>query len=164
MSRGRGRHLVPFLVEWALLWGLWIVFAGSASAAELAIGLAAAVAATAVSRLARATRLAAFRPRPAWLLETWRLPFQTLRDSALLVEALRRRLIGGRTAGRFHEVPFDVTGDDPASAAYRAVVIAFRSVPPNLYVIATDASRGTALVHELVPAGRIELALRERPR
>ncbi len=142
------------LVEWALLLVLWFLFAGSINGGELLVGTVAAAIGLGLSRAARATRLAAFRPHPRWLLVAWRLPLLVAHDAALLVVGLGRRLLGRPVNGRVHEVPLDVAGRDPSSATYRALVTAFTSMPPNAYVIDIDVERRVAILHRLVSTGR----------
>ncbi len=146
--------MIGVAIEWLLLWALWIVFAGSAGVHELAVGAVGAAIGTAVSRAARATKLAIFRPGPAWLLALPRLPLLVASDAALLMVGLVRWAIGKPMDGRLFELPLDVRGLDPASASYRALVTTFTSLPPNTYVIDMDIEHGKVLVHRLVPTHR----------
>ncbi len=139
--------------EWALLWALWLLCAGSAGSGELLVGAIAAAVGTLVSRLARATKLAAFRPHPIWMRGMVRLPLLVARDAVLLVVGLVHRATGRRSSGRLFELALDASGHDPSSASYRALVTTFTSLPPNTFVIDIDLARRAALVHRLVPTG-----------
>jgi hypothetical protein len=58
-----------------------------------------------------------------------------------------------RPRGRIVEVPFEATGDDPHSAARRALAVAGGSLAPNSIVVEIDAERGVLVRHDLVEDG-----------
>jgi hypothetical protein len=48
------------------------------------------------------------------------------------------------------EEPFEATGEDPRSAARRALAVAGGSLAPNAIVVEIDPERGVLVRHELV--------------
>lgn len=142
-------------VWWLVLWAIYGLFAAKFTWEEtLAGGVLAALAALAVTVTRRAGGLD-FRPHMGWLRLTGRLPGRVLADCGIVALALWRALVLRRPVhGAFRTVPFDAGGDDPESAARRALVIAGASLAPNTYVVAIDAEKGEMLVHQLFPSAR----------
>ena len=68
-----------------------------------------------------------------------------LDSTTVLALALR-----SRPTGRIVEEPFEATGDDPRSAARRALAVAGGSLAPNAIVVDIDSDRGVLVRHELV--------------
>jgi hypothetical protein len=48
-------------------------------------------------------------------------------------------------------VPFDSGGDDPESAARRALAIMYTTIPPNFVVVGIDRKKNLMLVHQVSP-------------
>jgi multisubunit Na+/H+ antiporter MnhE subunit len=132
-----------WLAGTALLFVLWLLFAGRDPHELIAGAGAAALAAMAVEAV-RGTEHPQFLPAIAWVLRAWRLPGQILRDCWLLL----RNLTTGRD-GRFVREPFDAGGDDARSAAHRALETLYRTLPPNSIVIGIDRERHELLLHVL---------------
>jgi hypothetical protein len=93
----------------------------------------------------RAQRDVVLRPRLRWVLEALRPLGRWPRDLWVLARALP-----SRPAGRIIEEPFEATGEDPRSAARRALAVAGGSLAPNVIVVEIDADRGLLVRHELV--------------
>ncbi len=111
------------------------------------VGLVVAIGMTALSRSAGL----GLKIRLRWLgLLAWRLPAKVLHDLRLLAAAFGRALAGRKAAGRFKQIPFDLGGEGPASAARRALVTVGVSVPPNTIAVGTDANKRVLMAHQLV--------------
>ncbi len=73
-----------------------------------------------------------------------------LRDLWLLSVALWKAATGQtRPIGVLTELPFSPGGQDPESAARRALVVAGVSTAPNTIALGIDSERETLLVHQL---------------
>jgi hypothetical protein len=137
-----------------LIW-LWLISAFVVS--ETVLGLFAsalgATAATAVQQQA----LIRFRPRLRWIAELGALPVRSVVESARVLAALGRQLLGKqRMRGRFRTVEVALPQDPSENAARRALLIFGESFAPNSYVLGVDQFRGLMLVHELVPSEAAE--------
>ncbi len=76
-----------------------------------------------------------------------------VRDTATVFAALWRHLFtSDRVQGAWRALPYEAGGDDPRSAARRALVTAAISATPNTYVVGIDRETNVMLVHQLVPA------------
>jgi hypothetical protein len=150
----RRRRRLPgwtaWAIAWVLLFGLWMLLAGTLAVSEIVVGVvAAAVAATAV-QVVLGQRLVRFRPDPRWFLRGWIIPWRAVLEFGLLVMALWRAVaLRRRVIGRFRSVPFPVGGRDSRSAARRALFTVGASFAPNTYVVDFEEER--VLVHRLVP-------------
>jgi multisubunit Na+/H+ antiporter MnhE subunit len=146
------RRLTGWLAWFVALNVLWLVFISAWVWEEAILGIfASAVAATAAEAV-REQRLARFRPRLRWLWQARVLPWRALRESAFVLAALARQLVGrGRVRGRFRVVPVSLPADRDEQAAKRALLTAGASFAPNVYVVTIDNREGLMLVHELTP-------------
>lgn len=153
MTARRRRRLpgrTAWATAWVLLFGLWLLLAGTLAGSEIVVGLvAAAIAATAV-HVVLGQRLVRFHPDPRWLRRAWILPWRAVVEFGLLVMTLWRTVaLHRRVIGRFRSVPFPVGGSDSRSAARRALFTVGASFAPNTYVV--DFEEDRVLVHRLVP-------------
>ena len=150
MTARRRRRLPGWTTAWVLLFGLWMLLAGTLAVSEIVVGVvAAAIAATAV-QVVLGQRLVRFRPDPRWLRRAWIIPWRAVVEFRLLVVALWRAVaLRRRVIGRFRSVPFPVGGSDSRSAARRALFTVGASFAPNTYVV--DFEEDRVLVHRLVP-------------
>ena len=150
MTARRRRRLPGWTTAWVLLFGLWMLLAGTLAVSEIVVGVvAAAIAATAV-QVVLGQRLVRFRPDPRWLRRAWIIPWRAVVEFRLLVVALWRAVVlRRRVIGRFRSVPFPVGGSDSRSAARRALFTVGASFAPNTYVV--DFEEDRVLVHRLVP-------------
>ena len=100
------RRLTGWLAWFVALNVLWLVFISAWVWEEAILGIfASAVAATAAEAV-REQGLVRFRPRPRWLWQARVLPWRALRESAFVLAALARQLVGrGRVRGRFAWCP-----------------------------------------------------------
>lgn len=141
---------------WAGLVALYLLLVDTTETAEVAAALIIAAIATASLLLVTALGMAHGAPRLRWLaLLARRLPARVVKDCAIVFAALWRRLVLREAVdGAFRVVHFDPGGDDPRSAARRALIVAGISLPPNSYVVSLDAEAGSLLIHYLVPPRR----------
>ncbi len=147
--------IASWLAWWAVLLGLYMLFAAKLSWEEAIVGAGiAGLGATGAFVTLKAGEVH-FRPRLRWLTILGRLPGNVLADCGIVGAALWQKLVQRRPVeGVFRTVPFDAGGDDPESAARRALVTAGVSLSPNTYVLGIDRQRGLLLVHQLVPSGK----------
>ena len=131
-----------WLVSFTILFGIWLLLAGSVAWHEVVVGLAAAGVATVISELVRGQEHPRIWPHARWFLELWALPWEILSGCWVVASALIRG-----EPGLLHEVPFESGGDDRRSSARRAMAIAFTSISPNSMIIDIDRERGVMLIH-----------------
>jgi multisubunit Na+/H+ antiporter MnhE subunit len=135
---------VRIVLSWAVLFGLWQLYVGQTTTQTTIAGAIAAALATAAAALLARVGLYRFGLGARRLRRAATLPWDVVRDFALVTVALTR----GRPAGAFREVrvPARTAGD-------RALAGLLGSIAPNAYVVDVDRDRGAALVHELDPRG-----------
>jgi multisubunit Na+/H+ antiporter MnhE subunit len=137
-------RMTYWLVEAALLYVLWLLFVVQLQPHELLVGLPAAALAASATEAVRGCEHPHFLPHIQWIIRSWRLPFEILRDCALLI----RNLFDGRP-GRFEVLSFEAGGDDARSVAKRALATFYTTLPPNTVVIGIDRRRNVMLLHRL---------------
>jgi multisubunit Na+/H+ antiporter MnhE subunit len=145
-------RVTHWLAWWIALVLLWQLFVNTFAGAEVVAGLAAAAVAATAAEVVRGQGLVHFRPRARWLPRTRALPPAVLQDSLTLARMLWRRIVARESvSGEFSTVSFESGGDDPESAARRALYVAAISLTPNTYVLGIDRDENVMLVHQLVP-------------
>jgi multisubunit Na+/H+ antiporter MnhE subunit len=141
------RALLAIAVSWLVLVGLWMLYVGQTTKENaIAGGIAAGVTLVFGVLLAR-LGLLRYRLDGQWLARAAKLPWQLLRDYAVVTLAL----LHGRPRGEFLELEFPVGGSDPRSAGRRALVGLLGTICPNAYVVDFDRERKVVLVHALDP-------------
>jgi multisubunit Na+/H+ antiporter MnhE subunit len=131
---------VRIVLWWAVLFGLWQLYVGQTTTQTTIAGAIAAGLAVGAALLVTRLGLYRFGLDPRWLRRAAVLPWEIVRDFAVVTLALAR----GRPTGSFREV------DVPArTAGDRALAGLLGSIAPNVYVVDVDRDRGAALVHEL---------------
>jgi multisubunit Na+/H+ antiporter MnhE subunit len=148
-------HIAPFwIVEFAVLFGLYLLFASSLDAMELYVGLAIAALAGSGMELARAQKLVKFRPRPIWLAYVLSLPWYTLSGAWEIFLVLAKHALRMDHPRSLHRaVRFDAGASDAASAARRALATTYTTVPPNFIVLDILRDRRLMLYHQISPSG-----------
>jgi multisubunit Na+/H+ antiporter MnhE subunit len=147
MTRER---IAAWLGWFAVLNALWLIFIATWVPAEEVLGVVAAAVAATAAEAVREQGLAGFRPRARWLWRAWVLPWRAVRESALVLRVLARRLTRRKPVrGRFRVVPVTLPADPHEQAAKRALLTAGESFAPNAYVVTIDNRRGLMLIHEL---------------
>ena len=149
-SKGPRRAAAAWLIWWIVLAALYALLADNPALPELIAGAVVAAIGATGAVLVRSQRQRLLRPRARWLRGAWRPALGLVGDLRPLVGVLVETGLA-RRPGRsgFVEVPFDVVGEDPESAAYRALTEAFGSLAPNTVVVEMDAERGVLLAHQL---------------
>lgn len=147
-------------VEFLFLLGLWMLFVSQTQRAELVAGIFAAAFGAVADGLVKSKRLARFRPRLKWLALFALEPWYVLTGSAAIMWALGRRLMGKKSEAQFRVVPFPAGGNDPESAARRALAITLTTVSPETIVVGIDRERGLMLLHLIAPASIPKIARR----
>ena len=133
------------VVWWLALWGVWLLYVGQHHAQEVVAGaIAAALSAGVALAVARAAR-SRYRLDLPTLTRAWRLPFDVLRDFAVVSLALVR----GRPAGSWETVDLPLRVGGPQGPARSALLAVLASIAPNTYVVDLDRERGVARVHNL---------------
>ena len=139
------------LVEWALFFLLWLLFEDQTNFYELLFGAGAALLAATGTELIRRQPFASFRPRVFWIAQAWRLPRYVLQDTVVIFWALVKRFfVAGRSILR--SVPFEAGDSGAASAARRALAIAYTSMSPNCVVLSIDLAKRVMVVHQVEPS------------
>jgi multisubunit Na+/H+ antiporter MnhE subunit len=130
-------------VHFAVLLGAWFLFVGKIGWNELIAGTAGSAVAATAAQIVWAQHVAAFRDHAGWVLEMWRLPKYMITGSWEIFAVLLRQLFGGKPAeSLLLAVPYEAVGDDDASAARRALAIAYTTSTPNFVVVAASLTGG----------------------
>lgn len=151
-SRHAVERLVSAVLDWGVLFLLWLMYVGEGSKSEMITGALAGALAAVASESVRGHNLARFYPATHWIYVLGRLPAAVLRDCGRLTRLLVRRFVRGEPPpATFDEIDFQSGGDDARSAARRALAVSALSLPPNSYVIGVDRGRNRLLLHTLMP-------------
>lgn len=126
-----------------------IVLVGKLDPQETPVGIGVALLATAAAVIAARVARVRYAVRLSWTWLALLVLRNVVRDTFVVYGVLLRRLAGGAVEDAFRDVPFDPGGDDPASAARRALAIAGISTAPNEIVLAADRQRRRLRVHVL---------------
>jgi hypothetical protein len=115
---------------------------------ELWLAAAASVITATAAETVRGQPFAGFRPRLGWLLEAWREPWYIVEGCATIFWVFMKDFFRPEPSV-LREVVFDPGGSDPASAARRALAIAYTTIPPNFVVLGIDLDKNVMLVHQV---------------
>jgi hypothetical protein len=146
--------MLGFVIAWALLGGVYLLFAGQASADELvaaaACGLAGALWSAALGRVATVRFRWSGRALGALGHGVAGLPSGAAKVAGALVAALF-----GRARGRLVEAPF-VHGrrEDRTDVAWRAAAVLGRSTAPDSFVVRAPQGRDVLELHLFGRPGR----------
>ena len=136
-------RVVYWLAGAALLFGVYLLFAG-VSTHEAIVGAASAALASAAVEAVRGTEHPRFLPHWQSLARALRLPLEIVHDTGLLIRNLAR---GGD--GQFVRVAIDAGGEDAQGIARRTLETFYRTLPPNSIVLGIDRERNEILMHVL---------------
>lgn len=139
---------------WAGLFGLYLLFAGSASRPEALAGLIVSSIALAGHVRTREVAHRRLEVRAPWLTLAWRIVVALLRDTVLVGGGLVRTVLGREPGGGLAMQPFDSGDFTPAAAARRGIAMLAASVAPNGYVIEVQEPPRGMLMHSFVPRQR----------
>lgn len=158
-TRGWRRAAAYTLSWWIVLFGLWFLLVDSLAHPEVAAGPFAALLAAGVALGVWRAGDEHHRFRWRWLREMRRVPGGVLRDTAVVMTVLWRRVATGeRPRSAFRIVPFPGgMGDDAESESWRAFCTFATSLTPNTFVVGIDRDRKQILVHQLAPEPAIRL-------
>jgi hypothetical protein len=151
----RGQRLTMWGVRWLLLFALWLGLTDTRVLPELIAGAVAAAIGATVSGLVTRVRQPRTLSKSLALLRLGprRLGHPLARlfvDTALLTGALWRRMIRRQAVGGAFRAAQYRPERPLESAAGRALMVTWGSLPPNRYVVGLDEEQGVILVHELV--------------
>ncbi len=150
------RHTRTGWMTWVVVWlmqlGLWLLFVAKFSLDELLAGMAASAVATIAAAVFEALGLVKFRPILHSLIQAWRIPWYLLSGTGEIFHGLAKQLFTHAGApSTLRAVPFDVGGDDPESAARRALAVTYTTITPNFIVLGIVAEQGLLLYHQILP-------------
>lgn len=143
------RHVAAAIALTIAGTALEALFVGKVDAQETPVGFGAALVAAVVTVAALSAAGETYAPRLAWLALVPRVAWNVVRDTALVTVVLARALAGRPPDDRIVELPFAPGGDDPESAARRALAVAGISTSPNGIALDIDAERRVVRVHQL---------------
>lgn len=140
------------LLWWVALFGWWVVLVGTNAGSELVAAAVAALLAALLAAALRRQRLLSFRLEARWLAKTLKVPWNVLRELAVVFRALALDLVGARgVSSRYRALPFPAGRQDAVSAGRRAVASVADAISPNAFPVDMDCERGVVLRHELDP-------------
>jgi multisubunit Na+/H+ antiporter MnhE subunit len=150
-ERGLASRVGSWLGWWAVLTGFWVGLDWSTDTAEVLVGAAVAAVTALMVELVEYQTDTYVRIRMKWLLAAWRLPVQVLRDTAIVLAALWRRVVHGEEprAG-FTETPIRWGDDNALGMTRRALLTGVKSVAPNSFVLGIDRHKEVLVSHRLV--------------
>ncbi len=140
-------------VEFLFLLGLWMIFVSMAKVDELVVGIGAALISAFADGVVKAKDFAVFAPHLKSMLLIFWEPWYALKGTAAVFSVLSRRIAGKKSPALVKAIPFDVGGDNPESAARRALAVIFTTISPDTVVIAIDRNKELMLVHQIKPGG-----------
>lgn len=136
---------------WCVLFGIYLVCAGTISANEIGAGLVLATLATTFMAFVQAGRERRLRIVPP--LRVLGRPLLGLVTDSVRVGGALLRAVGRRPGGMLGEVvrqPFRQGGEAPADAGRRGLVILSASVAPNGYALHIPEGEDVLVMHRLV--------------
>lgn len=139
------------LAWWPLLFGLWLLLAGSLEGWELAVGAVASLGCAVLAVGLRRAGMIPFDPGPGWLVRLPRLWWHIVRESWILGGHLYRSVREGHREGNFLTLERRWAPGDPGARRERAWLTLAMSMTPNTVVVGFDIPRGWILLHQLVP-------------
>jgi multisubunit Na+/H+ antiporter MnhE subunit len=145
------RSAPSFAAWWVLSMVLWLLFTSTVSPSDAGLGMCASLLAAVAGVAAQSRGAFGFRPRLRMVRRAWSLPIRVATETAVVFAALVRHATGRkRVRGTWAAIPFESGGEDPESAARRALTTIASSISPNSLVVGLDREEGVILVHQLV--------------
>jgi len=146
--------IIPFWIAWfAVLFGLYLLFASSLERAELCVGAVVAALSATGAEVVRAQNLAHFRPRLVWLLYALALPWYVVIGTGEIFLVLAKYALRIERPHSLHRALRFRPGEaDAVSAARRCLAIAYSTVPPNFIILDILRERGLMLYHQISPS------------
>ncbi len=137
--------------EFFFLLGLWMIFVSVPKLDELLVGIGASLISAFADGVVKAKKFATFYPHLKTMVLVFWEPWYALTGTAAIFAALAKHLMGKKSEAQLRAVPFDGGGDDPESAARRALAIMYTTIPPNFVVVGIDRKKNLMLVHQVSP-------------
>jgi multisubunit Na+/H+ antiporter MnhE subunit len=137
--------------EFFFLIALWMIFVSLPKLDELLVGIAASIISAVADGVVKAKKFATFYPHLKSMVLVFWEPWYAITGTAAIFAALVKHLMGKKSEAQLRAVPFDSGGDDPESAARRALAIMYTTIPPNFVVVGIDREKNLMLVHQVSP-------------
>ncbi len=153
-SRRRARFtLVAYFATYIIF---YLLLSSKTTTVEAVAALAVATGVLTLTARVRSRVKTRFRFRAKWVLVIARkVPTKAILDCGRVFLALWRYMrLREPIEGHIASMPFQAGGDDPESAARRALVLILISLTPNTVSIGVDRKQGRLLVHQLVPTNK----------
>ncbi|MFL5945700.1 MAG: hypothetical protein ACJ74C_09740 [Gaiellaceae bacterium] len=147
------RSVGKWILGWVALGALWLLYQGEWNAVQLYAAISAGALSLLVARVVWQRTLPPLRVEPSYLRRAVRIPWQVVREFALVTVFLVRRR---GAEGEFRALRFPAGGARPAERGRRAFIALATGYSANSYVVDVDEERGLVLVHVLskVPPGQ----------
>jgi hypothetical protein len=140
--------------EFAVLSGLYLLFASSFAPAELCAALSIAALAATGMEIVRRQTVAKFRPQLVWLLYAYALAWYVVSGAWEIFVVLAKYAFRTDHPRSLHRaVRFDAGTADAGSAARRALATTYTTVPPNFIILDILRHRRLMLYHQITPSG-----------
>lgn len=145
---------VYWIAAWVFSLGVWELFVDKLAWNEFWVGAAAAVFAATATEAVRGLNFARFWPSFRWVAEGWRLPIYAVTGTYEIFLTLAKQVFARKPAeSLILAAHYDPGGDDPRSAARRALTIAFTTALPNFVIIGIDRERSLMVFHQVSRSG-----------
>ncbi|MHB8504939.1 MAG: hypothetical protein ACYDEN_04360 [Acidimicrobiales bacterium] len=145
------RRVGSWVVWWTLLMAFWVWVDDSVALPELLAGAAAAAIGATVAELVQHQSGLHFRPRIEWVAPAVGLPARLVRDLAVVLVALWRRVAHGEDPpSRVTVLPVAYGEDTPEGMTRRLLIIGGTSFTPATFALGLDEELGGLVVHQLV--------------
>ena len=144
-------RVARFVAEFAGLLAAWIVYTGSFTPAEIAVGAAAALAGTAALRASRTSTRSRLAVRARWLLQSAKLPGLIARGLAAIFRGIAIRLARKPGSSAVSLAPFRSSARLAYSSGQELLLVAMASLPPNFLVLDLDSDTGLLMFHQVRP-------------
>jgi multisubunit Na+/H+ antiporter MnhE subunit len=135
--------------ECACLFLLWLLFTTKASLEECLAGAVAAFVSTVGWEVAKHAQPLCFRPPFRAMAQIVYTPWLILQGTWVLALELVRKARRKPSRSLFELTRFAAAGNDCRSAAKRALVIAYTTLPPNFLILGVDKKARLMLFHQV---------------
>lgn len=149
------RRIAPLIVfSMPASYVLWIVFVGTFSLHELALGIVATILVVAGMVVIDVQYPARFAPSVGELLSVWRLPWYLVAGTWKVLMIAARDLAGvDKAESLFLLVPFKAGGrESPRAVARRVLAVVYSTMTPETIVLGINTGTKQMLLHELKPS------------
>jgi multisubunit Na+/H+ antiporter MnhE subunit len=140
-------------LEYAFLFGLWMLFVSMSKPQEMVAGAMAALIAVVADATIKSIGFAKFKPRSEWLPLIFWEAWYALNGTWAILVALFKHIAGEKSEAEFVSVPVQAGGDDAENWARRTLMTAYLTIPPNFIVLGIDVQQQRMLVHQVSPTG-----------